>query len=68
MNATDTITMDVQDMTCGHCVSVVTAAIKTQDDAAQIEIDLESKAVRIESAKPKQVFVDAITEAGYTPS
>lgn len=60
--------MDVQDMTCGHCVSVVTTAIKTQDDAAQIEIDLESKAVRIESVKPRQVFVDAIIEAGYTPS
>ena len=62
------LTFKVQDMTCGHCVSVVTEAIKSQDDTATIEIDLETKAVNIDSTKPRQLFVDAITEAGYTPS
>lgn len=61
------ITLQVNDMTCGHCVGIVTQAIKQQDDQARIEIDLESKSVKIDSSKPAQQFIAAIADAGYTP-
>jgi len=57
----------VSDMTCGHCASVITKAIKETDAAASCEIDLAAGKVRIASGKPPQDFVAAIAESGYTP-
>lgn len=57
----------VHDMTCGHCASVITKTVRDTDAAARCEIDLASRKVRIASTEPAQAFVDAISEAGYTP-
>ena len=57
----------VNDMTCGHCASVISKAVKEIDAAARCEIDLAAKRVRIASAEPAQEFVAAIAQAGYTP-
>lgn len=62
------LTFKVEDMTCGHCVGVITKAIKADDESANIEIDLPTKTVKIESSKPAENFVSVITEAGYTVS
>lgn len=58
----------VDDMTCGHCVSTITNAIRAADATAKLEIDLSRHLVRIEpgQARPDQL-AHAITEAGYTP-
>ncbi|CAN7335016.1 heavy-metal-associated domain-containing protein [Rhizobacter sp. LjRoot28] len=58
----------VDDMTCGHCVSTITNAVRTADATAKLEIDLGQHLVRIEPgrARPEQ-FKQAIAEAGYTP-
>ena len=61
------IEIAVNDMTCGHCASVITKAVKETDAAAGCEIDLAARRVRIASAEPAQDFVAAIAEAGYTP-
>ena len=61
------IEFTVNDMTCGHCASTITKAVKEVDAAAKCEIDLGSKRVRISSTHPAQEFVAAIQEAGYTP-
>jgi len=60
------LTFKVEDMTCGHCVGVITKAIKAEDENATVEIDLPTKTVNIKSSKPAEHFVSAITEAGYT--
>jgi copper chaperone len=57
----------VNDMTCGHCASTITRAVKEVDAASRCEIDLASKTVRIDSAQPAADFQAAIEEAGYTP-
>jgi copper chaperone len=56
----------VDDMTCAHCVGAVEKAVKGVDAQARVEIDLPTKLVRIDSAKPASLFVSAIEAAGYT--
>lgn len=62
-----TIDLTVNDMTCGHCASTITKAVKEVDASARCEIDLGAKRVRIASVRPASEFIEAIGEAGYTP-
>ena len=57
----------VDDMTCGHCASTITRAVKEVDSGATVDIDLPGKRVRIGSGKPAADLLQAIQEAGYTP-
>jgi len=58
----------VQDMTCGHCVSSVTKAIKAVDPALSVDIDLPNHLVKVQAdASAGQEIEDAIRDAGYTP-
>jgi copper chaperone len=57
----------VDDMTCGHCASTITRAVKEVDSGSRCEIDLAGHKVRIESAHAADEFKAAIEEAGYTP-
>lgn len=62
------IAFDVNDMSCGHCVGAITQAVKSVDPAAQVEVDLASHRVTIQTAQAsEQALADAIREAGYTP-
>lgn len=55
-------------MSCGHCVQAVTEAAKEVDPQARVEVDLARKEARVESAQPREKFVAALDEAGYTPA
>ena len=58
----------VDDMTCGHCASTITKAIKATDKAAKVSVDLAQHLVMIEPTEADaQELRDAIAEAGYTP-
>lgn len=57
----------VNDMTCGHCVAVITQAIKSVDSSAQVEIDLANKRMRVRALANTQQLETAINNAGYTP-
>jgi len=57
----------VQDMTCSHCAGTIEKAVRALDPVAKVEVDLADHAVRIESGKPREVFKNAILEAGYSP-
>ena len=61
------IELTVKDMTCGHCASTITRAVKDVDAAGRCEVDLGTQRVRITSEHPAQEFIAAIQEAGYTP-
>jgi copper chaperone len=62
------ITFQVNDMTCGHCVSTITKALKEADREAKVQIDLATHRVQIEpAAADADELADAIKEAGYTP-
>lgn len=54
-------------MTCGHCVSMVTKAIKQADPKAGVEIDLASHRVQVETIEDRETIESAVTEAGYAP-
>ncbi|GAB3628109.1 heavy metal transporter [Pandoraea terrae] len=62
------IAFEVKDMTCGHCVSAITKALKSVDNHAGFTIDQARHLVMIESADadPKELR-DAIADAGYSP-
>ena len=55
-------------MSCGHCVQAVTQAAHEVDPQAKVEVDLDRKQARVESAQPRERFVQALEEAGYTPA
>jgi len=62
------ITFEVKDMTCGHCVSTITRALKEVDRDARVQIDRATHRVQIESTEADaEELGDAIKEAGYTP-
>jgi copper chaperone len=62
------LTFEVNDMTCGHCVSTITQAVRAIDQGAQVTVDLTTHRVRIEpTASNRTELGDAIREAGYTP-
>ena len=62
------IAFEVNDMSCGHCVSLITQAVKAVDRDAMVTIDLARHRVEIEpGAADVQALSDAIAEAGYTP-
>ena len=62
------IAFEVNDMTCGPCVSTITKAVKAADKDAKVQIDLARHRVEIEpSDADAEALRDAIEEAGYTP-
>ncbi|WP_323113440.1 cation transporter [Pseudomonas guariconensis] len=56
---------NVQGMTCGHCVKAVTLAVQAQDAAAQVQVDLPGKQVRVQSQLAVEQILAAIREQGY---
>ncbi len=62
------LTFEVSDMTCGHCVGVITKAVQAVDPGATVQADLAAHQLRIESVQgDAQKWSDTITAAGYTP-
>ena len=62
------IAFEVNDMTCGHCASMITKAVKGADKDARVSIDLAKRRVEIESAtSDRDELSEAIKDAGYTP-
>lgn len=61
------IEFDVQAMSCGHCASAITKAIKEVDPAATVEVNLDSKKVKVKSTEDRATLTEALAEAGYPP-
>ncbi|MFK3796669.1 MULTISPECIES: heavy-metal-associated domain-containing protein [unclassified Pseudomonas] len=57
---------NVQGMTCGHCVRAVTNAIKGEDPAADVQIDLAKGEVAVQSQLAAEQIISLIVEEGYT--
>ena len=62
------IEFKLPDMSCGHCVSTVTKAVKEIDPKAQVDVDLAAKRVKIETTSPRGPIAEALVEAGYPPA
>jgi copper chaperone CopZ len=62
-----TTTFLVPGMTCGHCKGAVTDELSKINGITNIDVDLDTKKVTIESEAVVewQVIVDAVDEAGF---
>ena len=58
----------INDMSCGHCASMITKTVQALDGQAKVEIDLPLKKVQVESTQDRATLVEALTEAGYPPA
>jgi copper chaperone len=58
-------TYHVEGMTCGGCAKSVTQAILQSLPTAQVFVDLDQKAVRVEGAHDAQAVQDAVEGAGF---
>ena len=62
-----TTTYRVTGMTCGHCVSAVTAEVSALADVTEVQVDLGSGTVTVTSRRPLDdaAVRAAVEEAGY---
>ncbi len=60
-------TLKIEGMMCQHCVAHVTKALQAIDGVLTVEVNLKKKTAVVELSKAveDEVFVSAITEAGY---
>jgi copper chaperone len=63
------IAFEVKDMSCGHCVSMITGAVKRLDADAKLAFDVAGKRVEIHSSGASEAAMkSAIEAAGYSPT
>lgn len=60
--------LKVEGMSCSHCVGAVTKSVLGVDDAAKVDVDLQSGMVRIESKQDLDAIKEAVSDAGYEVS
>ncbi len=58
----------INDMSCGHCASVITKTVHALDSEARVDVDLAHKKVQVESTEDRDTIAAALTEAGYPPA
>jgi copper chaperone len=58
-------TFQVKGMTCGHCVRAVTEAVKSVDRQAQVQVDLASGKVEVQTQQDRGAIARAIADEGY---
>lgn len=63
----ETITLKVEDMACGHCASSITKAVQGAAPGAKVAADPATKLVTITGAPDRARVEAAIAAAGYTP-
>jgi copper chaperone len=58
--------LNVEGMSCSHCVRSVTEAVKSVDPQAEVHVDLAAKRVEAKTEADPKTVAQAITAAGYT--
>ena len=60
--------LKVSGMTCGGCINAVTRAIQAQDPQAQVQVDLATQLVSMETSLSAERAAELITDAGFPVS
>ncbi|HQS61205.1 heavy-metal-associated domain-containing protein [Polynucleobacter sp. es-EL-1] len=58
-------TFKVSGMTCGGCINAITRAIQAQDSQAQVQADLATQVVTLETTLSAEVAAQLIEDAGF---
>ena len=59
---------NIPTMSCGHCVKAVTQAVHDVDPQARVDVNLDTKQVKVDSTAEQDRIVRALAEAGYEPA
>jgi copper chaperone len=59
------LSLKVSGMTCGGCINAVTRAIQSQDPSAQVQADLATQTITLETALSQAQASQLITDAGF---
>lgn len=59
------LTLNVPDMSCGHCSGVITKALKGLDPSAVIGFDMPRHRVQIETTAAPDAVLTAVEAVGY---
>lgn len=64
------VSLEVQGMSCGHCVASITAAVSPLPGVIGVDVALSAGTVRVDGTADRQAVTAAIEDAGYdvTPS
>lgn len=62
------ITFQVPDMTCGHCVKAITGAVNQALPDAVVAVDLPTHRVTVSGTEEADKAEAAIRDAGYEPA
>ncbi|WP_221796047.1 heavy-metal-associated domain-containing protein [Oceanobacter mangrovi] len=57
--------LKVEGMTCGGCVKSVTAIIKELDEAADVQVSLETGLVETNAKTSVEAVAEALDDAGF---
>ena len=55
----------IDNMHCGGCARGVTAAIRSVDPDAKVDVALDTRTVEVESAEPREAFLPVLEQAGF---
>lgn len=58
-------TLKVSGMTCGGCIKAITRAIQEQDPRAQVQADLATQVLKLETTLSTEVVAQLIEDAGF---
>jgi copper chaperone len=58
--------LKVEGMTCGGCAKSVTNSVKKIDADASVEVDLNTKLVKVNRSKSQDAISPSIINAGFT--
>lgn len=68
MPTNDSLTLRVDDMTCGHCAGTIKQAVETAIPGTHVDADPATKLVSVQGTADLSAVKTIVTEAGYTPS
>lgn len=57
--------LKVDGMTCGGCAASVKRALQALDANANVDVDLPSKTVKVDTAAQLEAVKNAVEDAGY---
>ena len=63
----DVLTLNVEDMACGHCAGAITKAIQAGLPEAKVQADSATKIVRVSGTADLAAVRSLVVRAGYTP-
>ena len=59
------IELAIPDMSCSHCVGVITKTVRAIDKDAQLDVDLDRHVVRVTSSAAPEELLVALADADY---